>query len=537
MNKFIIVEHNLYGDGNIGHKYTNAKRIFSKIDKDNYQCILVTAEKFFCNEHNDFEVIKFFPFQENKKKSKLIKLKIYLSRFRFYSLIKKNRKNQNEDESLQTEFEKYLIKLFTMLKLDKNDIVYFGDLGSKEVADVSKAYNKTFSFGPKVVICMWHVLFSNPFERVIENNSTKLFRKHLKLCEEYVLNGRFKFYSDSEIRNMQYNNILGKQYFKLLPMGSEVKIKRNEDESIFRVGIFGGMRECKGSLELENIVDCMLERTYNEIHYIVQTSIMSGELLYNEYDKVRRALIKKQSDRLEIIDRGLEDSEYEKYINLVNVLILPYKSDFYYAYTSGPFSEGIFAGKNYIIPELTWMERQVVGKEYNYILSIASKEMLDETISETIKPKMIFRKRVNVCSDYNIRISFGIKEADNAVKLEISQLSGERRLIKNKRVLSSYGEKECAYICNLNEKCNSLLIEMSGYAASSVSLENIRIEHISKDVPIGCLGYIYSEYEEIPMAVNEIYINKNHYERNILDFRNEWIRYHGVDKMISKILE
>jgi hypothetical protein len=62
---------------------------------------------------------------------------------------------------------------------------------------------------------------------------------------------------------------------------------------------------------------------------------------------------------VEIFDDELDDAEYRRFLEVTDLMLLPYLTDAYYQQTSGVFAEAVGMGIPTIVSRGTWMARQL----------------------------------------------------------------------------------------------------------------------------------------------------------------------------------
>ena len=66
-------------------------------------------------------------------------------------------------------------------------------------------------------------------------------------------------------------------------------------------------------------------------------------------------------NNIKITERSLTGEEYHGFLSNADILLLPYSQKAYRSRTSGIFAEGMGQGKLMIIPEMTWMYKQILN--------------------------------------------------------------------------------------------------------------------------------------------------------------------------------
>lgn len=110
--------------------------------------------------------------------------------------------------------------------------------------------------------------------------------------------------------------------------------------------------------------------------------------------------IKALAGGVECIGEPLDSTDYYRLLSRADIVLLPYSPELYRARTSGIFAEAIAFGKPVVVPEGTWMERQIA--EYGQcgvaIRGYGEKE-LEKSIEYSIENRDTFTLRAKAASE------------------------------------------------------------------------------------------------------------------------------------------
>ncbi|MHB1730688.1 MAG: glycosyltransferase family protein [Leptospirillum sp.] len=93
----------------------------------------------------------------------------------------------------------------------------------------------------------------------------------------------------------------------------------------------------------------------------VASSKQHDGVLVQETKKKLRKLSKCYNGIIHLEEKNLTGEEYHGFLLRSDILLLPYSQKAYRSRTSGIFAEGMGLGKLMVIPEKTWMDRQILA--------------------------------------------------------------------------------------------------------------------------------------------------------------------------------
>ena len=210
--------------------------------------------------------------------------------------------------------------------------------------------------------------------------------------------GKIYYFSDSIELAEEYGKLAKKRVSVLpiphLPDAGAAGDKRIDE--MLQVVYLGDARIEKGYHLLPAVVENILTKR-NNVKFIIQSNVPNDPPA-----EIVKAIekIKALPRNVECIVEPLDSKDYYSILLHADVVLLPYSPELYHARTSGIFAEAIAFGKPVIVPEGTWMERQIA--EYGqcgFAMSGYSEESLEKSIDHVIDHREIFGLRAKSASD------------------------------------------------------------------------------------------------------------------------------------------
>ncbi len=525
MRKAIVAEPGLTGDGNTGHILSNAVKLLSAADEKEYEKI-VFAGQGYCgqSEVNQIQITPVFHSEQNTVRQK---------RFRNSFIKKMIRKTDlsglfhvmamQKDSPIQYDPVMYqdTVHMIETYRINKDDIIFWASLNLSDLTAVCRAFKDCFGYeGPVVKCCVWE-----PLEQAgvsgFENRRRKAYLKKRFLHEsEFIKQGKIQFFSDSEKRNEQYNQLLGEHIFSILPMISSMhtQVHRKLEKKNRYIGFLGGLRENKGGYHLYGLIKKILAACPDNVKIAVQTYVNPRDAQYASLKKEADKIARIKSSRILVLPEPLEPDQYEKIFHKCDMIVLPYDRQVYRIFTSGPFSEAVSGRKIVIAPELTWMAGIIQKGNTDYYRNILSK-VTYRTVrlhkkgriqADGTKNSVIFSVRGNRSGLWTYYIT--IKEYNRY----------QRKIFRHQYRFELCGFETIIFAHILKPACRMLTAESD--------MEEIDAAVTKKQVRLGGIGVTYDSISGIPACINQICENPAGFFTGLDCFSREWSHYNGPEK-------
>jgi glycosyltransferase involved in cell wall biosynthesis len=225
-----------------------------------------------------------------------------------------------------------------------------------------------------------------------------LLYKIFFLAVSSIAGGKIFYFSDSIDLAEEYGKIAKKRVSVVpIPHLPDPKEAGNKNvHEIFQIVYLGDARIEKGYRLLPKVIENILAKRDN-VKFIIQSNVSKDPT--EEIVKAIEA-IKALQGNVECIVEPLDSKDYYRMLLFADVVLLPYSPVLYRARTSGIFAEAIAFGIPVIVPEGTWMERQIT--EYGQcgiVMSGYSEESLEKSIDVFLDNSGVYRRRAEAASE------------------------------------------------------------------------------------------------------------------------------------------
>jgi glycosyltransferase involved in cell wall biosynthesis len=176
-----------------------------------------------------------------------------------------------------------------------------------------------------------------------------------------------RLYSDSAELAQEYQNVCARPVECLpiphtqadapLQQGDLAPIRRPD---VIRIVYLGDARAEKGFALLPAIVQATNARGLaTKVEFVFQAYISSS--YHQEMEQYIHELRSIGAPNVTLLERALSSEEYHALVHSADIVLILYDQGTYACRTSGPFTEALCAGKPVIVPDCTWMSRQLQG--------------------------------------------------------------------------------------------------------------------------------------------------------------------------------
>ena len=224
----------------------------------------------------------------------------------------------------------------------------------------------------------WQWLFLNKYIKknnhklkIVFRYSERLLPNFLKLphrfiCRRFDDNVEAEVFTDSEELKFEFEQFCNKT-FNVLPVMAETEVVSKEfaieKAKISKkiVTYLGAARFDKGFHLLPEVINNFC-KTDSETCFLIQASIPGTKYLERECEDALEQLFilqKKFPQRIEIIDKPVDQIGYRQLLKQASILLLPYIGPTYTTQTSGILIEATTNGIPCIVPSKTWLSTQL----------------------------------------------------------------------------------------------------------------------------------------------------------------------------------
>jgi glycosyltransferase involved in cell wall biosynthesis len=163
----------------------------------------------------------------------------------------------------------------------------------------------------------------------------------------------------SELLKLEYEKISGLQVeiFPDLAVGT-MEVPVSVEDEFIDITYLGGARYTKGFDLLVDMIEHLKTRgaLLDKMQFWIQANIQPGtkvKIVQKALEKLE--ILSKEHENIKIVKGPLSTEDYYALVARSDIVILPYRKEFYRNLVSGPFVEALSFSKVPIIPEGTWM--------------------------------------------------------------------------------------------------------------------------------------------------------------------------------------
>ncbi len=262
-------------------------------------------------------------------------------------------------------------KLFEELSLTSEDQILIHTLGIRQVEDI---YHLLIARQNQSIPQFHLLLRRDPDEPLVTQAKGMGLTNCLNaFADSQLWINKVKFYTDTPELLQKYNCLSPVKLIKVpVPFRTEklsLPITSKLGEPIHIVYL-GDARYEKGYHHLPQLVESLWDEylSQNKIKFTIQSNF-STEGGESGILSIRLQLEQYPSSKVRLIKEVMKTEEYYKILSNADIVILPYDQVNYRYRTSGVLTEALAAGKPVIVPNDTWLSRQIDesrGKVYNH---------------------------------------------------------------------------------------------------------------------------------------------------------------------------
>lgn len=289
---------------------------------------------------------------------------------------------------------------------------------------------------------------------------------------------------------------------------------------------------------------------------------------------VSKAVAGSQHDWVKYFDHPLSDDDYLKLINDADIGLLFYDSRAYFSRRAGVLGELLSCGKPVIVPAGSWLADQIQEPIFKHAESLlvdfgTGRDISLGSLSWTQENVPLSGGVVSFNQKNPFSFEFELQEDENAFAIEFDwHWPRERgvycRLVKSEldpteslslnsdvpdtavQVVGHRNDKQPA-ICFFRTTGRKIRLELlNAFHESTASVKNLTIYPMSvapamaadsvSSMPIGSVGVIAADEQQIATAIDEIVSNIEHYQTSAVEFSKRWCLRHEPKRTVSHLV-
>lgn len=211
---------------------------------------------------------------------------------------------------------------------------------------------------PFVAIVLHYTSYSLPEMDEIDNH--KFYREAFSYIEESPVRQKIVMMADSEGLIDEFRTISNLD-FLLAPIPHAPNARSESGQKYFpqnvplNISYLGEAREPKGFQFLPFAINGIERSPWaGHVHFHIQNFCKTPNEQY-----YLRAMGKMAKNHATFYPKQFGDAEYKAFLEMSDIILIPYIFAFYYVQTSGVYAEAASMGKPVVVPMGTWMASQV----------------------------------------------------------------------------------------------------------------------------------------------------------------------------------
>lgn len=464
-------------------------------------------------------------------------------------------------------------RYFRNIKFEEGDHVFFTTVSELELL----ALSQYLSNRPNSLAAHWHLQFHfNLFEgRTPEYDRQSAVARSISECFDTAASRmpchRVHFYTTSELLSEQYRR-LNVGEFEVLPYpvsdsfrpADSAEAEWTQHGKPLRFTCPGAIRREKGHIEyLQPLVNKIWEPHLSKgrMQLVIQRppkKLVQGEKIELEFPADD---IEEGSEVVDYLPHPLPSDQYSDLIRSTDCGLLFYDSRTYYSRRAGVMGELLSCGKPVIVSAGSWLAEQIKETNFRYVESLASSEMAARRLAlrelTWAGNNVPLPGGVVSFDDHRhpFELSFELDEGedgfcifwdwhwplDNGVFNRIELL--DERQDDGVQQVQTIGHREndsaCVYFRVAAGRSRVRLRFRNAFHHSMASIRKLQIVTLnsqSREVPLGTVGIVAADEQQLPQCIDEMVKHYDHYRRSAGQFAHSWYSRHQPKRTIAHLM-
>lgn len=209
---------------------------------------------------------------------------------------------------------------------------------------------------PFVILVLHFTAFPDPDAA---SDTLIYYKRAFERIQRSPASRRIMLMADSQELIDEYRDINSLLQYVLAPI-PHARVRgsaagRPDEHGCVRVGYIGEARENKGFHLLPYLIRRIQKSPLGN-----KTAFHLHAFTHDQNSRYYRQVVSRlDAPRVTLYRNKLDDNQYQRFLDRLDVVVLPYTRVNYHAQTSGVLAEAIASGKTVVCPQGTWMARQV----------------------------------------------------------------------------------------------------------------------------------------------------------------------------------
>lgn len=205
---------------------------------------------------------------------------------------------------------------------------------------------------PSVALVLHFTAFPDPAK---SDGTVEFYRQAFSRIAQSPARDLIRLLADSEALVDEYRALAPRLNFALAPIPHvREALEEARSGNAFRIGSVGEARENKGFHLLPRLVRRAAETNLCGVEFHLHSFAYDRDSTF-----LRRASAGLRHPSVRLYDDEMPATEYQRFLESLDLVVMPYVLDNYHAQTSGVFAEAMGAGKLVVVPKGSWMAHQL----------------------------------------------------------------------------------------------------------------------------------------------------------------------------------
>lgn len=572
MHKFILIEHSLRDLG--GHYYTYAYSILKAAEKAGFQPVLAANQSFRDTQAlpGNWQVHAIFPhrsswipaygtesIQRTDKDGPLARWKSNVRRA--FRTRKRLRLAKHFAAATQT--------LLRRVSVGEGDHVFVSTASDIDLEGLSLLLHSN----PATAVADWHLQFHHPIFRGREPDYPAQSATRAAVRSAFVQalaripSHRIHLHCTTQQLTAQYE-FLDVAPFRTLPYAIHALFsKRSAARKTAlpaRIACLGHTRMEKGYGQLPTLISELWDRYLGtgRAQLILQTGRAGLRKSLNQL--VSKLGQSSATPALSYSPSPLDLEKYAALVHSIDVGLLLYDGERYYARCSGVLLEMLIAGVPVVVPAGSWLSEQIAEQNQRYLEELVTERssvrlLSGDELSWTRSPatdKATIGQESRVQFSHEAAVSeFQIAPGNTALLLEFSWLTPSTAGTYLRLTLAQSSEQQQTsqeFVAITGSRTDGQSVRVlfglqpqstrirlswrNAWANGPVCVADVKVRlFIGGAIPVAAIGTMAAGAEQIGASLDEVLTHLEHYRSNAASFATRCAQHHNADQIVAQL--
>lgn len=435
-----------------------------------------------------------------------------------------------------TRFMDDLLYLLKVLPLNTEDIVFIPTISIVELHGLEQTLRKETAtkLPPIHLLFRWNPFCNRREEYSREQALLQYAKNRFQACEDLGIQGKIRFYTDSERLAEQYS-LLSQCDFSVLPIPHTPIGDKNSDwrkTDIRILSYLGDARPEKGFQYLPRLVETL---SGEHVRFQIQANfnIPGGE---GGIAACRRRL--RKCPKVVLCEKPLDRNEYLSALHKTDIMLILYDPVQYYARSSGIFAEAMAAGIPALVPADTWMSEQVCRGRYMQLSAIAERFGKNKKMFVMGKDPCVWMRKENNAIYVILRLKVDWSNGGKSIHIDMSMLSGAAEMNKTVDFIEKGENDEGFIMLFVPQGCMAVQFSFRGvYGQTLPNIKEAEVIELTEDASAsGGISSIFDDYLQCSDKLRDMLRHYTLLRESTELFSKNWLNFHNPEFLIKCLL-